>query len=163
MLIAHSMLTEFSSLLSFWIKYQLDRSTMHPWHHKFDPDWGSNSWPPDHDRTFHVTEMPSLTTWSLVTYKSQHEQCDNVWCWCLSVCLFVCYHSHWVPLRKTTEYLLWLFQRLFIRNYLLEIWDLGVIKFWDQFDQIRPVKGILNPGNMYFMKVCVKNKNNFLI
>ena len=26
------------------------------------PDRGSNSWPPDHDSTFHVTEMPALTT-----------------------------------------------------------------------------------------------------
>ena len=23
------------------------------------PDWGSNSWPPDHDGTFHVTETPA--------------------------------------------------------------------------------------------------------
>ena len=30
-------------------------------------DWGSKSWPPDHDSTFHVTEMPALTTWPPVT------------------------------------------------------------------------------------------------
>ena len=31
------------------------------------PDWDSNSWPPDHDITFHVTETPALTTWPSVT------------------------------------------------------------------------------------------------
>ena len=31
------------------------------------PDQGSNSWPPDHDSTFHVTETPALTTWPSVT------------------------------------------------------------------------------------------------
>ena len=28
----------------------------------FQPDQGSNSRPPDHDSTLHVTEMPALTT-----------------------------------------------------------------------------------------------------
>ena len=45
---------------------------MHP---KFDPDRGSNSRPPDHDSTFHVTETstfhvtetPALTTRPSVT------------------------------------------------------------------------------------------------
>ena len=31
------------------------------------PDRGSNSCPPDHDSTFHVTETPALTTWPSVT------------------------------------------------------------------------------------------------
>ena len=31
------------------------------------PDRGLNSWPPDHDSTFHVTETPALTTWPSVT------------------------------------------------------------------------------------------------
>ena len=31
------------------------------------PDQGSNSWPPDYDSTFHVTETPALTTWLSVT------------------------------------------------------------------------------------------------
>ena len=35
------------------------------------PDRGSNSWPPDHDSTFHVTEMPSLTTWPSVSSKKK--------------------------------------------------------------------------------------------
>ena len=29
---------------------------------KVQPDRGSNSWPPDHDSAFHVTETPALTT-----------------------------------------------------------------------------------------------------
>ena len=38
---------------------------MHP---KFNvPDRGSNSRPPDHDSTFHVTETPALTTKPSVT------------------------------------------------------------------------------------------------
>ena len=31
------------------------------------PDRGSNSWPPNHDSTFHVPEMPALTTWPSAT------------------------------------------------------------------------------------------------
>ena len=42
----------------------LDRSTTYP---KFDPTGVSNSWPPDHDSTVHVTEMPALTTRLSVT------------------------------------------------------------------------------------------------
>ena len=37
-------------------------------HHKFDPNRGSNSCPPDDDSTFHVTEMPALTTRPLMTH-----------------------------------------------------------------------------------------------
>ena len=33
---------------------------------QFQPDMGSNSWPPDHDSTFHVTETPALTNQPLV-------------------------------------------------------------------------------------------------
>ena len=35
--------------------------------HHVRPDWGSNSRPPDHDNTLHVTETPSLTTRPSVT------------------------------------------------------------------------------------------------
>ena len=34
-----------------------DRSTMHP---MFDPNWGSNSWPSDHDSTCHVVSVAVL-------------------------------------------------------------------------------------------------------
>ena len=43
----------------FWFKYDLGQKYYSP---QVWPDWGSNSWPPDHDRTFHVTEIPALTT-----------------------------------------------------------------------------------------------------
>ena len=33
-------------------------------------DWGSNSWPPDHDSTFHVTKTPALTTWPFIAVYS---------------------------------------------------------------------------------------------
>ena len=35
--------------------------------HQDQPELGSNSWSPDHDSTFHVTETPALTTWPSVT------------------------------------------------------------------------------------------------
>ena len=44
-----------------WIKCDLD-TAFQIW-----PDQDSHSWPPDHDNTFRVTEMPALSTWSLVT------------------------------------------------------------------------------------------------
>ena len=38
-------------------------------------DWGSNSWPLDHDSTFYVTETPALTTRPSVTLPI-HIQCQ---------------------------------------------------------------------------------------
>ena len=32
------------------------------------PNWGLNSWPPDHDSTLHVTESPALATWPSVPH-----------------------------------------------------------------------------------------------
>ena len=46
------------------IKYDLGQKYYAP---QDRPDQGSNSWPPDHDSTFHVTETPALTTWPSVT------------------------------------------------------------------------------------------------
>ena len=40
------------------------------------PDWGSNSWPSDHDSTFHVTETPALTTRPSVTSCLARDVCD---------------------------------------------------------------------------------------
>ena len=48
----------------FLVKYDLGQKYQAP---QVRPDWGSNSWPPDHDSTFHVTEMPALTTKPSVT------------------------------------------------------------------------------------------------
>ena len=41
------------------------------------PDWGSNSWPPDHDSTFHVTGTPVLTTWPSVTLHGENIMISN--------------------------------------------------------------------------------------
>ena len=48
----------------FWFKYYLGQKYQAP---QVRPDRGSNSWPPNHDSSFHVTETPALTTWPLVT------------------------------------------------------------------------------------------------
>ena len=48
----------------FWFNYDSGQKYYAP---KVSPDRGSNSWPPDHDSTFHVTETPALTTWPSVT------------------------------------------------------------------------------------------------
>ena len=42
------------------IKYNLGQKYYPP---QVQPDRGLNSWPPDHDSAFHVTEMLTLTTW----------------------------------------------------------------------------------------------------
>ena len=49
-----------------WFKYDLEQKYYAP---QVRPNRGSNSWPPDHDSTFHVTETPALTTWPSVTSK----------------------------------------------------------------------------------------------
>ena len=43
----------------FWFKCDLGQNYYTP---QVQPDWGSNSWPPDRDSTLHVTEIPALTT-----------------------------------------------------------------------------------------------------
>ena len=48
----------------FWFKHVLGQKYHTP---QVWPNQGSNSWPPYHDRTVHVTEMPALTTRSSVT------------------------------------------------------------------------------------------------
>ena len=45
----------FTIILYFWFRYDLDKSTTHP---KFDQTQGSNPWLPDHDSTFHVPGTP---------------------------------------------------------------------------------------------------------
>ena len=51
-----------------WIKYDLGQKYYAP---QVQTGRGSNSWPPDHDSTFHVTETPALTTWTSVTLKKE--------------------------------------------------------------------------------------------
>ena len=43
----------------FWFKYDSRQKYYAP---QVWPNQGSNSWPPDHDSTFHVTETPAVTT-----------------------------------------------------------------------------------------------------
>ena len=47
-----------------WLKYDLGQKYYAP---QIRPSRGSNSWPPDHDSTFCVTEMPALATRPFVT------------------------------------------------------------------------------------------------
>ena len=54
------------SQIIFWIKYDLGQKY---YALKVRPNRDSNSWPPDYDSTFHVTEMPALTTWPSATSK----------------------------------------------------------------------------------------------
>ena len=50
-----------NTLHNFWVwfKYNLGEKYPAP---QVQPHWGLNSWPPDHDSTFHVTETPAITT-----------------------------------------------------------------------------------------------------
>ena len=52
--------------LYFWIKYDVGQK-YYMYAPEVQPNRGSNSWPPGHDSTFHVTETPALTTWPSVT------------------------------------------------------------------------------------------------
>ena len=47
-----------------WFKYDLGQKYYAP---QLQPGRGLNSWPLNHDSTFHVTETPALTTWPSVT------------------------------------------------------------------------------------------------
>ena len=47
-----------------WFKYDLGQKYYTP---QVWPNQDSNSWPPDHDSTFHVTDTLGLTTRSSVT------------------------------------------------------------------------------------------------
>ena len=49
----------------FWFKYDLGRKYYAAF--QVQLHWGSNSWPPDHDSTFHVTETLVLITQPSVT------------------------------------------------------------------------------------------------
>ena len=54
----------FTWIVVFWFKYYLGHVNQTP---QVQPNQGSNSWPPDHDSTFYITEMTALTTWSSVS------------------------------------------------------------------------------------------------
>ena len=51
--------------LYVWFKYDLGQKYQAP---QVQPGGDLNSWPPDHDSTFHVSEMPAITTRPSVTF-----------------------------------------------------------------------------------------------
>ena len=64
------------------------------------PKRALNSWPPDHESTFHVTEMPALTTWPSVT--SWHA--ERLWiCFMLGIEL-VAAHGNTLLLTRTPQH-----------------------------------------------------------
>ena len=54
----------FGVIVYFWFKYDLGQKYHAP---QVRPNRGSNPWPPDHDSTCYVTEMPAVTTRPSVT------------------------------------------------------------------------------------------------
>ena len=58
----------------FWFTYDLGQKYQAP---QVRPDRDSNSWPPDHDSTLHVTETSALTTRPSVT-SVQTQLCRNI-------------------------------------------------------------------------------------
>ena len=63
-----------------WFKYDLGQKYHAP---QVQPGRGLNSWPPDHDSTFHVTETPATTTRPSVT--SPYCSIMNTFCCCCAV------------------------------------------------------------------------------
>ena len=63
----------------FWFKYDLAQKY---YAHKVWPNRGSNSWPPDHDSTSHVTEMTALTTQPSLTFIQMYLN------FCTSICVW---------------------------------------------------------------------------
>ena len=61
---SNALALRFTDALAKWFKHNLRQKFQAP---QVRPNWGSNSWPLDHDSTFHVTEMPALATWPSVT------------------------------------------------------------------------------------------------
>ena len=51
------------------VQVRLGTEILHP---RVRPDQGSNSWLPDHDSSFHVTETPAVTTQPKVTSALHH-------------------------------------------------------------------------------------------
>ena len=55
-------------LLHLWLKYDLGQKYHAP---QVRPDRGSNSRPPGHDSTFHVTETPSMQYNGVISFKER--------------------------------------------------------------------------------------------
>ena len=66
---AKGWLTKINCWGIFLFKYNLEQKYYAP---QVWPNWGSNSWPPDHDSAFQITKMPPLTTQPSVTSDILH-------------------------------------------------------------------------------------------
>ena len=64
--------------ICFWFKYDLGQKYLAP---QVWPNRGSNSWPLDHDITFHVTETPAQTTRPSVTSMARHTPSQGTGHW----------------------------------------------------------------------------------
>ena len=64
-----------------WFKYNLRQKYHAP---QVRLDWGSNSRPPDHDSTLHVTETPPLTTWHIQVFLAKEMRYNSVQTWIYS-------------------------------------------------------------------------------
>ena len=62
-------------LCCIWFKYDLGQKYFTP---QVRPEQCSNSWPPDHDSIFHVTETPALTTWPPLTSHFHSQLCKGM-------------------------------------------------------------------------------------
>ena len=99
----------------FWIKYDLGQKCHAP---QIRPTRGSNSWPPDHDSTFHVTEMPALTTWPSVTsvcLSASEGDNQSVWSSSLEV-------NRWLPPGNRTF--------LEVASMVIPWWIVGFFAQW---------------------------------
>ena len=65
--------------LYFWFKYDLGQKY---YALQVQSDQGLNSWPPDHESTLHVAEMPALTAQPSVTFNAIQEDTSNVYKHC---------------------------------------------------------------------------------
>ena len=96
----------------FRFKYDLDRSTS-SYAPQVRPDRGSNSWPPDHDGTFRVTETPALTTRPSVSSKRNvlpHHLWGPRW---FQMCTLSDKLMHWQLIFLAQ---LWLSQKYYVRT-----------------------------------------------
>ena len=98
-------------LLYFWFKYDLRQKYYAP---QVWPDRGSNWGPSDHDSTFHVTEMPVLTTRPSVTSYTKTRVYPRLWS---SIPTYVMHRSA----RQTSHFLF--FDQFKSNVYLVNITD----------------------------------------
>ena len=83
------------------------------------PDCGSNSWPSDHDSTFHVTEMPALATWQSVASEpymrsclGHGSSCLSSWTWSHLTCKWEVLLPSELKLPTCINYCIWYYHRL---------------------------------------------------